>query len=436
MSYNNFDPFFDDEPKDNEESSQTQTQQNNSQSSYFFLGNNGANNPFENNESSDNDQNRQIKTDNDNHSSDNSDGNSNLPTDNSDRNSNLPTDNGSPNNGGGYYGNGGNNGNGGNFGGGNNGGYYNYGNGNGGATKKKKSPTLGIILAVIIPILIITNILTSILVFNNVWKDARTEFEAELNNIVSKENDYVLSNNTMLSYNIAKQEMKSVVEIYSTTSVGSSAGTGFVVTADGYILTNAHVVTYQSKSIQGIGPAGGLVTTTNTAEKVVIQFEGNETQYPVEVIAYDTTLDLAVLKIKNPPQNLRPVKFADSTLLSFGEPCVAIGNAKGYGLAVTEGVISSPIQYYNLTSRDNALTAAVQHSAAINPGNSGGPLFNMFGLVVGINSFKLTSATDEVALDGMGFAIPSAVVKDYVNGLNINGLKITYTPNPVIETLN
>ncbi|MEG2117475.1 MAG: trypsin-like peptidase domain-containing protein, partial [Clostridia bacterium] len=132
-----------------------------------------------------------------------------------------------------------------------------------------------------------------------------------------------------------------------------------------------------------------------------------------------------------PPSNLRAAKFGDSTLLSFGEPCVAIGNAKGYGLAVTEGVISAPIQYYNLSSRDNALTAAVQHSAAINQGNSGGPLFNMYGLVVGINSFKLTSATSEVAIDGMGFAIPSAVAKDYVNGLNISGLNISYTPNPV-----
>ena len=137
----------------------------------------------------------------------------------------------------------------------------------------------------------------------------------------------------------------------------------------------------------------------------------------------------AVCKFKVVPTNLVPVTFADSTLLSYGEPCIAIGNAQGYGLATTEGVISAPIQYYKLTSRDEALTSAVQHSAAINPGNSGGPLFNMYGQVIGINSFKLTGNSD-LAIDGMGFAIPTAVAKDYVNGLRIDGLTIKYTETP------
>ncbi|MEG2002084.1 MAG: trypsin-like peptidase domain-containing protein [Clostridia bacterium] len=424
MSYKNYDPFFDDDQPENRNTSSNSTEQNqqptNFKSNFFENNDNDKDSSssfFTNLNNDDESFNRPIDITPTNPAQHFENNGSSEPTQSGD-NGGFFNNNGNNNNGGYNNGNGGYNGD--------NGGYNNRGR----RKKEKRQIGIGLMLVIMIPVLIITNIVTSLFVFNNVWYDAKREFEAEINNIVAKENN-LNGDTSLLSYNIAKQEMPSVVEIYTSYASGSAAATGFVITDSGYILTNAHAVTYISKSFQGIGPGGGVTSTTKICEKVVVQFEGNETQYKVEVISYDTTLDLAVLKMLAPPSNLRAAKFGDSTLLSFGEPCVAIGNAKGYGLAVTEGVISAPIQYYNLSSRDNALTAAVQHSAAINQGNSGGPLFNMYGLVVGINSFKLTSATSEVAIDGMGFAIPSAVAKDYVNGLNISGLKISYTPNPV-----
>ena len=293
--------------------------------------------------------------------------------------------------------------------------------------KKKKPVGLGILLIILLPLLLITNVITSVFVFNFAWQDAHTSLKAELNTLIDKENNLPVDSQ-FLAYNISKEHLPSVLEITAVGGTGASSGTGFILTDTGYFLTNAHVVTYQKSTFQGMGT---INKETAVSEKITVAFADNETAYSVSVIAYDTNLDLAVCKFDTAPANLQPVTFADSTLLSYGEPCIAIGNAQGYGLATTEGVISAPIQYYNLSSRDNALTSAVQHSAAINPGNSGGPLFNIYGQVVGINSFKLTG-NSELAIDGMGFAIPSAVAKDYINGLKIEGLNIQYSTTPTI----
>lgn len=313
----------------------------------------------------------------------------------------------------------------------NNGNYNNYPNGfggngnNGGYVEKKKRHGVGLILAILIPILIITNIFTCVFVFNKVWADAKTEYDAKLESLINQETNLTIDTTSLLAYNVTKSQLKNTVEISSTYSSGASNGTGFVISKDGYIVTNAHVVLYERTIRTGIGPSATTKTEVAVAEKITVNFVGSETLYSLQVISYDSDLDIAVCKMVNPPSNLSYVKFADSTLLQFGEPCVAIGNAEGYGLAVTEGVISSPIQYFTLSGK-NSTTAAIQHSAAINPGNSGGPLFNMYGLVVGMNTFKLITNSD-VGTDGMGFAIPSAVIKDYVNGLNIQGLTISYT---------
>ena len=298
----------------------------------------------------------------------------------------------------------------------NNSGYNNNYQNNGGYppqvpyVRQKRPASIGILLVIMIPLLIITNVVTSFFVFNFAWQDAQASMKADIGNLIDKNNSMPVDNQ-FLAYNISKQQLPSVLEITSVGSTGSSSGTGFIISDDGYFLTNAHVVTYQKSVFGGIGPNASIKTETSVSEKISVTFADNETAYSASVVAYDTNLDLAVCKFDSALTNLQPVTFADSTLLSYGEPCVAIGNAQGYGLATTEGVISAPIQYYKLSSRDEALTSAVQHSAAINPGNSGGPLFNIYGQVIGINSFKLTGNSD-LAIDGMGFAIPSAVAKD------------------------
>lgn len=302
--------------------------------------------------------------------------------------------------------------------------------------KPKRNNTkvnIWIMLLIMIPILIITNVLTSAYMFDKAWTEAKSSFQAEIeskiNSSTSKTPIGSNSSDAYIAYNVAKNELNTVIEIYATYNGGSSSGTGFIISKDGYILTNAHVVTYEASN-----DIFGRSTYEEICPTIQAQFKDNDTRYNLRVIDYNSELDLAVCKLESYPSYMRSVTFADSTALQYGEPCVAIGNAQGYGLAVTEGIVSAPIQYYKLASRNGALTAAIQHSAAINHGNSGGPLFNEYGMVIGINSFKLTNKSEDISVDGMGFAIPSTVAKDYINGLNIQGLNIQFTPLPTTET--
>ncbi len=300
--------------------------------------------------------------------------------------------------------------------------------------KAVKQHGIGLIIAIMIPILVITNVLTGVLVFNSLWKETKESYDAEIHKLLQKETNLTIDTTSLLAYNVAKTQMDNCIEIKASSSTSAGSGTGFIVSESGYVITNAHVITYEQTVRTGIGPAAMTTTKTYVCPTITCSFADNETAYVLTVVDYDLDLDIALCKIENAPKNLTCVKFADSTLLQYGEPCVAIGNAGGYGLATTEGIVSAPIQYFTL-SGDNFTTAAIQHSAAINPGNSGGPLFNMYGLVIGMNTFKLIPTT-ELGTDGMGFAIPSAVIKDYINGLNLSDLYIsytTYTNNEIVD---
>ncbi len=288
--------------------------------------------------------------------------------------------------------------------------------------KVKRTVSLFAVIAIILPILILTNILTSVLVFDAVWEEAKTEYDQKLATELSG-NQMQIETNNLIAMSVAKSEIMSVVKFSESHPGGMSNGTGFVVSEDGYIITNAHVVTYETTIRDGIGIGASIKVVDEVSPSIKASFEDSDITYDVEVIAFDSELDLALCKFVQTPNNLRAVKFFDSTLLNYGEPCVAIGNAQGYGLAVTEGVVSAPMQYFDLSSR--GFTSAIQHSAPINPGNSGGPLFNMYGYTIGVNTFKLNENSD-IAIDGMGFAIPSAVVVDYVNGLDIS-FKLSYS---------
>lgn len=290
---------------------------------------------------------------------------------------------------------------------------------------KKKGIGVGLLIAIFLPILIISNVITSVITFNSIWSEAKADYDAKINEIIRKETNITIDSTSLLAYNVAKSQLANTVEFTSRTMNGGKSGSGFIVSADGYIITNAHVVTYTQSIRTGIGPSATIRTQTAVAEEITVNFANSENYFDVKVVAYDSDLDIAVCKMTNPPRNLTYVNIADSTILEYAEPCVAIGNAQGYGLAVTEGIVSSPIQYINLSGKV-ATTSAIQHSAAINEGNSGGPLFNMYGMVIGMNTFKLIPDS-EVGIDGMGFAIPSAVIKDFVNGLNLPDLTISYT---------
>lgn len=202
------------------------------------------------------------------------------------------------------------------------------------------------------------------------------------------------------SYNaagIAKAALPCVVQIKvynENIFVPASQGSGIVLSDDGYIITNAHVVT--------------------DAEYGITVMLYDKTEYSAKVVGSDDSTDIAVLKIG--AEGLTPAQFADSDTCELGDEIVAIGSPAGYENSVTKGIISG----LNRSIRaENSATPmnCIQIDAAINPGNSGGPLFNMFGQVIGITSSKLVATS----YDNIGFAITINSAKPIIEELIENG---------------
>ena len=173
----------------------------------------------------------------------------------------------------------------------------------------------------------------------------------------------------------------------------SSVGSGIIMSSDGYIITNNHV-------IEGM-----------TAISVVLD---DGTTYDAKVIGADAHTDLAVIKVD--ATNLAAAEFGNSDVLEQGDPAIAIGNPAGLQLqnTVTFGIISAINR--DIVIEDRAMTL-IQTDASINPGNSGGPLVNEFGQVIGINTIKVGISYYE----GLGFAIPINTAKPIIDELITNG---------------
>ena len=203
---------------------------------------------------------------------------------------------------------------------------------------------------------------------------------------------------------VAKEVSDSVVAIDVATSDGEAKGSGVVISDKGYIATNNHVIS-GAQQIQ-VTLASGAV-------------------YSAKVVGTDTTTDLAVIKLDNPPSDLKVAEFADSDNLAVGEAVMAIGNPLGYDDTATTGIASALNRPVTVTDDDNnaIVTNAVQIDAAINPGNSGGPTFNAAGQVIGINSSIASTASSSGTAGsiGIGFAIPSNLVKRVTNEIIDNG---------------
>lgn len=203
---------------------------------------------------------------------------------------------------------------------------------------------------------------------------------------------------------VAKEVSDSVVAIDVATSDGEAKGSGVVISDKGYIATNNHVIS-GAQQIQ-VTLASGAV-------------------YSAKVVGTDTTTDLAVIKLDNPPSDLKVAEFADSDNLAVGEAVMAIGNPLGYDDTATTGIVSALNRPVTVTDDDNnaIVTNAVQIDAAINPGNSGGPTFNTAGQVIGINSSIASTASSSGTAGsiGIGFAIPSNLVKRVTNEIIDNG---------------
>ncbi len=186
---------------------------------------------------------------------------------------------------------------------------------------------------------------------------------------------------------------------FGQSSTQTSAGTGMIVTSDGYILTNKHVI--------------------DGARSISVILDDGTTYENVELVGSDPLNDVAFLKIKD-AEDLPTVTLGDSKTINAGQQVIAIGNALGqYQNTITSGIISGTgrsLTAYNsdMTASEN-LTDMIQTDAAINAGNSGGPLVNAAGEVIGINTATSSDA------DGIGFAIPISSVKGMLKNLIATG---------------
>jgi putative serine protease PepD len=213
----------------------------------------------------------------------------------------------------------------------------------------------------------------------------------------------------------------SVVTIRVAGQNSAGNGSGVVLTSDGYIVTNAHVVT-----IGGSTDDVGLSVRTNWGEV-----------FPATLIGVDPTNDLAVIKIES-TKPLTPMVFADSTKINVGDQVVAIGAPLGFEATVTRGIVSALNRTIQVASSENpeeqglqfwsgstvppVNLGVIQTDAAINPGNSGGALVNDKGELVGINvAIAKTGSSAESGSIGVGFAIPANVAKRISDDIIANG---------------
>ena len=244
------------------------------------------------------------------------------------------------------------------------------------------------------------------------------EIEVPELNITShaEEDTYISSDGKLTTTQIHEKVRPSVVGILNYSAENSltadSSGSGIIVSSDGYILTNAHVI--------------------SGAANLVVVLDNND-EYAAQLIGSGVSTDLAVIKID--AENLTAAELGDSDQLKVGEPVVAIGNPAGLNLAgsTTRGIVSGLDRTISVTleTGESISMEVIQTDAAINPGNSGGPLINEYGQVIGINSSRLSSSS----YDGIGFAIPVndalPVLEDLIQYGYVTGrvkLGITYYP--------
>ena len=196
---------------------------------------------------------------------------------------------------------------------------------------------------------------------------------------------------------IYSRNIDSVVSITCSSLSGSSSGTGVILTEDGYIVTNCHVV------------EGTVSVTVRLTD---------DRMFPAHLIGSDAVSDLAVLQID--AQDLTPAKFGSSDSLRVGDSVAAIGDPLGVEFrgTLTDGIVSAINRDVTVDGRTMTL---IQTNAALNSGNSGGPLINCYGQVIGINTMKIGTFTNSSGVEGLGFAIPSSTVKEVVEQLISQG---------------
>jgi S1-C subfamily serine protease len=231
------------------------------------------------------------------------------------------------------------------------------------------------------------------------------------------------SKSNLSAQQIYRRDSPGVVYIAGneTGSSETATGSGFVISNDGEIVTNAHV-------IEGIST-------------VYVQFEDDEVR-KAEVIGQDDSTDLALLKIDTSGLDLHPLTMGDSREVTVGDPVLALGNPFGLERTLTQGIVSAVGRSIPSLSQKFQISGVIQTDAAVNPGNSGGPLLDRSGRVIGINS-QIQTADGTRGNVGIAFAIPINTAKKFVSQLNGKG-QVTHaylgvttaTVTPAMASLN
>ncbi|MEE0865657.1 MAG: trypsin-like peptidase domain-containing protein [Clostridia bacterium] len=201
-----------------------------------------------------------------------------------------------------------------------------------------------------------------------------------------------------VEYNV--NSMFSMFGRQSQPTTATATGSGIIISEDGYILTNNHIVSSTSSE---------SYYEVSEATKVTVTLFNDETEYEAKIVGKDEQTDLAVIKIEK--SGLSKADFADSDSIKVGEFAMAVGNPLGMQSSVTCGIISAVNR--EVTESDGKKFTLIQTDASINAGNSGGALVNSEGKVVGINTLKLSGT----GIEGMGFAIPINSTKDITSQL-------------------
>lgn len=263
---------------------------------------------------------------------------------------------------------------------------------------RKKAPVAAIIILVLLMLLSVMVIISSVKgkgwISNLFGGDDHMEFTLPIAETPQLDDEFYDEKGRYTTQGIAQAVSPSVVsiEIYQTgTSFAPiGQGSGIIMSSDGYILTNAHVVDGATKGI-----------------KVILS---DKTEYEAKIIGMDSPSDIAVIKI--PARDLSPAQFGDSSKVKLGEDVVTIGSPAGFYGSVTKGIVSGLDRKIKVENSSLAMSC-IQIDAAINPGNSGGALLNMWGQVIGITSSKLASSD----YDGIGFAISIDAAKPIIENL-------------------
>ena len=212
--------------------------------------------------------------------------------------------------------------------------------------------------------------------------------------------------------------VSTTTNVFGYTTTAAATGSGFVITRDGYIVTNHHVIEEAAK---------------DKTVPITVSFQNGES-YKAKLVGSEADNDVAVLKIE--AQGLTPVVLGDSDKLVVGEAVYAIGNPLGeLTYSLTDGLVSALDRVITTGSGNNATSLnMLQTNCAINSGNSGGPLFNAYGEVIGITTAKMSSSGSSASVEGLGFAVPindvKAIIKDliehgYVTGKPYMGVQIS-----------